>query len=224
MIIQNVTLNAHLGVKARSLEGEGEYPFPLRDDAMHNVLFRIQNHHSLSSRKSQKPFEGQRLYCNLAVIWLRCCHEYIVYFVEHRKIIGSGALFMFLHNGWLLLGKHALDSIRCSMSSKAILVVRPRGQDLWGIKVMGQSGRKGMLKRKIRIHAHSTMLCWFMATKIKSIPLWQNWIWTANEGTCQQFDNYVVHFFHSQGCCLEKESPKISFKIERVCLPKSVTP
>ena len=61
MIIQNVTLNAHLGVKARSLEGEGEYPFPLRDDAMHNVLFRIQNHHSLSSRKSQKPFEGQRL-------------------------------------------------------------------------------------------------------------------------------------------------------------------
>ena len=54
MIIQNVTLNAHLGVKARSLEGEGEYPFPLRDDAMHNVLFRIQNHRIVSARKSQK--------------------------------------------------------------------------------------------------------------------------------------------------------------------------
>lgn len=59
MIIQNVTLNAHLGVmlcwKGRRAGGaRRRYPFPLRDDAMHNVLFRIQNHRIVSARKSQK--------------------------------------------------------------------------------------------------------------------------------------------------------------------------
>ena len=64
MIIQNVTLNAHLGVmlcwKGRRAGGaRRRYPFPLRDDAMHNVLFRIQNHRIVSARKSQKAIEGQ---------------------------------------------------------------------------------------------------------------------------------------------------------------------
>lgn len=70
---------------------------------------------------------------------------------------------------------------------------------------------------------------WFVPSpKIKSNPLWQNWIWTANEGTCKITLVAIWQLsalFHCQGCCLENERFNLksaSEKEERVCLPKSV--